>query len=319
MSRCLSCLPILFGVVLAVGGCSEDAEDREPRATTTSTLTRTVKMPRRLGGATRTVQRSSNAPPQKHFHRGLARRAKSATAAPHVFRATEASLPAEVDLSEDAPEPGDQGETSSCSTWASGHSVMGWWASKEKLPGAPYAPMFLYSQIVDGNCERGTMLDDSLKILQKQGVASMDSYQPMQDELDCSRYDLDEETISNAARHKITGFSMLALDDPKRELMSALASGKPVILGVSVYPSLENATEDSFFIEPPDDGRQDESGGHAIAAFGYDADGVWILNSWTSQWGSGGWGQLSWSYITGSVGDLPNLMDAAVVNGVLKK
>jgi len=36
-------------------------------------------------------------------------------------------------------------------------------------------------------------------------------------------------------------------------------------------------------------------GGHAVLCVGYDPEGVWILNSWGSKWGQGGFAHLSWN------------------------
>ena len=220
------------------------------------------------------------------------------------------------DLSDDAPAPGDQGQTSSCSTWASGYSVMGWWANHAGLDGTPYAPMFLYSQIVKGNCDEGTDIRDSLAIMQDQGIPSDGSYQPMQSQLDCKLHEFGSSTLASAGQHRISGYEDLDVSDPKTAIIEQLSAGRPVILGIEIYNNFENADSESFLIDAPPSGEK-SLGGHAIAAFAYDDQGVWILNSWTSDWGSNGWAELSWDFVTGQGDEFPNVGDAHVITGVV--
>jgi len=44
-----------------------------------------------------------------------------------------------------------------------------------------------------------------------------------------------------------------------------------------------------------DDSMHERSGGHAFAIVGYDADGLWIQNSWGKDWGRGGCAQIGYS------------------------
>jgi hypothetical protein len=39
------------------------------------------------------------------------------------------------------------------------------------------------------------------------------------------------------------------------------------------------------------------AGGHEVAAYGYDATGVKIANSWGTGWGNAGWATLSWDFV----------------------
>src|SRR5579883_1720069 len=43
--------------------------------------------------------------------------------------------------------------------------------------------------------------------------------------------------------------------------------------------------------------RWSSRGGHAVFATKYDANGLWIENSWGTSWGLNGWGELSWSFV----------------------
>ncbi len=75
---------------------------------------------------------------------------------------------------------GDQGQTSSCQSWATGYSAMGWWANHVGLANASFAPMYVYSQIVTGNCSNGAFVEQPLAIMQQQGIETTSDYEPMQ-------------------------------------------------------------------------------------------------------------------------------------------
>jgi hypothetical protein len=86
-------------------------------------------------------------------------------------RASAAPLPAAVDLSAFAPPVGDQGQVNSCVMWAIDYAMMGWYANRQSHLGAPYAPMYAYSQIQDkyGWWDDGAYSHDAYDIAQEQG------------------------------------------------------------------------------------------------------------------------------------------------------
>jgi Papain family cysteine protease/Ricin-type beta-trefoil lectin domain len=225
------------------------------------------------------------------------------------------AVPASVDLSSYAPPPGDQGQTGSCQSWSTGYSAMGWWANRYGLSNAKTAPMYLYSQLVAGHCDQGAYVEQPLALMQSQGVDTTSDYEPMQQVLDCKTQPTELQT-ANAANFRISGFTQWDLQQGTRQaITSALASGRPAILSIVVYPELDNANAQSYLVGPPLPGEQSR-GGHAIAAFGYDANGVWIMNSWGNGWGTNGWAELSWDFVEGSFDGTANVGDVATIDGL---
>jgi hypothetical protein len=232
----------------------------------------------------------------------------------HVVPSPDA-LPASVDISGGAPPVGDQGDTGSCQSWAPGYSALGWWANHVGLASATFAPMYVYAQLVQGNCANGSYVEAALSIMQAQGIETTSDYEPMQQALDCATQPSTLQT-ANAASFKISGYTQLDLSGGARTAIeTTLASGKPAILSIVVYSEFENANPNGFLIGPPVTGDT-SYGGHAITAFAYDANGVWIENQWGTDWGTNGWGELSWDFIEGSFAGTPNVGDVATIDGL---
>jgi hypothetical protein len=225
------------------------------------------------------------------------------------------SLPASVDLSAGAPPAGNQGSTDSCQTWATSYSALGWWASHAGLANAQFAPMYIYSQIARGNCSTEDSIEAPLDLLEAQGVDTLTDYQPMQDNLNCGTLP-DGEQRTNASRFRISGYTRNDLSNGvQTAIMSQLASGAPATLAIIVYSEFENANASSYLVGPPQAGDV-PYGGHAITAFAYDANGVWILNQWGTEWGYDGWAELSWDFVNGSFGGQANVGDVASITGL---
>jgi hypothetical protein len=274
-----------------------DSGNQSPPRTDVAAVT--VQLPHALGGGTRVTHATSHATPARTWPLGLrrgmphppARGGEQAEVQPMV-------LPASVDLSQGAPVAGDQGQTGSCATFATGYSAMGWWDARTSLGGAPYAPMFLYAQQVQGDCSSGTSIEGDLDIMKSQGIDTAADYEPMEQDLDCAT----QPTVQNlavAAKYKVLDYENPDMSDPKTAIVQELAAGRPLVLGIEVYDNFFNATASDYLIGAPGPG-EGSNGGHGITAFKYDANGVWILNSWGTSWGLQGWGELSWDFIEGA-------------------
>ena len=72
-------------------------------------------------------------------------------------------LPEEVDLSSKFPTPGDQGQQSSCTAWATGYAMRSYYEGKRRnwdfsSPERIISPAYIYNRLHDfrGNCDTGT-------------------------------------------------------------------------------------------------------------------------------------------------------------------
>ena len=226
-----------------------------------------------------------------------------------------AALPSSADLSSEAPPPGDQGDTGSCTTWSTAHSALGWWANHKGYTGATFAPMYLYAQIVKGSCATGSTVETVLAMIKQHGVDTQTDFEPMQFDLDCGTQPTSAQK-TNAGRFKITYSTSNMAGGAQQAIESVIAAGRPAILSLEVYPEFDDANSSSYLVGPPRAGDVSR-GGHAIAAFAYDSAGVWVMNSWGLDWGNNGWAELSWDFVNGSFNNgMANVFDVDSITGL---
>jgi hypothetical protein len=231
------------------------------------------------------------------------------------------SLPAAVDLSRYAEKVGDQGSVNSCATWAIGYAMMGWFARSQGHAGAPYAPMYVYSQ-VNGGRDAGSSPVDVLEVVRTQGIDTAAHYaqKHTRSTLDW-RHQPSAAERAGAAANKITGWvtlyntyrapGSLAVTALKR----TLASGRPVALGITVYSGFMNAYGPGSVVSSS--GRLGAPlGYHEVLALGYDSRGVRIENSWGTGWGDRGYAILDWNYIAQHSFEAETIGGLATTSGV---
>jgi hypothetical protein len=220
--------------------------------------------------------------------------AKSVLGGVHAFEV----LPESVDLRPYAPAVGDQGQIGACVAWTIGYSIMGYYAKRTGGTGAPYAPLFLYMRNVapGGAPSAGLVPDWVLANAQSAGVDTQADYwqgtrnwqaEPTQAEID------------NARNYRVNGWSRLFNGAnqgaaAQTAMMQTLAAGRPIALGIPVYQDFMYLRQHSLY--PTTSGSS--LGNHMITAYGYDAQGVYIRNSWGTSWGNNGDAKLSWAFIT---------------------
>ena len=229
----------------------------------------------------------------------------AATVTPRL-RFAAVTLPASVDLTGNTVPPGNQGQVGSCTTWALAHSIMGYYSQTQVHAGRPFAPMYLYSQINRG-VDAGSSSYDAYQVAIGQGVAEQKVYSQ-------GNYDWRTQPTAaqraNAAGHRLTSYTYLFSGAGQGSagaaaIKGALAAGRPVMLAIDVYDSFmylgngQTATAAT--------GKR--WGGHMVAAFGYDATGVTIENSWGTGWGTGGYAKLGWNYLATAA------LEASTING----
>jgi hypothetical protein len=213
--------------------------------------------------------------------------------------APSASLPASVDLSQYDPPVGDQGGLESCTSWATGYYLRGWYAKRDGYypPGGAggtgsFAPMYIYSQLVHGQ-NVGTSFASNLGILRQQGIDTRADYS--QGDYNNSDLPTAGETYG-AGRVKLASYNDVSGPNLQNWIETTLASGNPVAIGIPVYPEFDHASAANPLVGLPQPGETSR-GGHAVFASKYDANGLWIENSWGTTYGLNGWAELSWSFV----------------------
>ena len=305
----LSLLSAVLGGSVYVGAAPQHVARADDTAPTDVTLT----LPDALGhGQTRREPRYS-AQDHGHAHGLGAQVASAGVAAPTTTTTSSAGVtagtaPASVDLSGNAPPVGDQGQVNSCVAWAEDYSMRGYYAKRDgyyPAGGNPatgsFEPMYTYAQLAKGQ-NIGTYMDDHLNILQSQGIDSRGDY--TQGDYDYTTQPSATET-SNAARYKIASWSNLFSSGTpgvgtvaQQDIENSLAGGNPVGLLIPVYDNFYYLSSGSSYVDVPTSGMTNH-GNHAVTAFRYDANGVWVENQWGTGWGQSGWAELSWAFVNG--------------------
>ncbi|MGD3108544.1 C1 family peptidase [Streptomyces sp. YGL11-2] len=205
-----------------------------------------------------------------------------------------------VDLSQYAIAPGNQGRVGSCVSWAidySGYSIQ---EKQQGISGGPQAPMYTYAQIAKGN-DQGSTPDDTFSIAESQGVDSKSDY--TQGDFDFTTQPTDAER-QNAAHWKLSGHTQLHTGNQiQADVKQALADGEPVAISLQVHQSFQDITQQTAadYSYQPGGAEDPVLGGHEITIVGYNNQGVRVENSWGSNWGDGGYINLSWDFLANQV------------------
>jgi Papain family cysteine protease len=209
------------------------------------------------------------------------------------------AVPASVDLSQYNPPVGDQGGLGSCVSWATGYYLRGWYAKRDGYYPAggagntgSFAPMYLYSQLTHGK-DIGTYFGDNLNIMQQQGIDTRADY--TQGDYDNTNLPTFSET-ANASHIRLASYNDVSGSNLQNWIETKLAGGDPVAIGIPVYPEFDHASAANPLVGLPKAGETSR-GGHAVFASKYDANGLWIENSWGTSFGLNGWAELSWSFV----------------------
>jgi hypothetical protein len=206
-----------------------------------------------------------------------------------------AALPARVDLTKWAMTPGNQGSVNSCVPWAIDYALLGWYSRYTGLVGAPFAPMYTYSQI-NGGGDWGSEPATALQLAVTQGNDTRADYSPG---------DTDWKTLptksqrTNAARFRIKAFTVLfaAANRPgnSTSLQQALAANHPVAITLAVRHGFDYLAKGATATDT--DTTSAIRGNHEVLALGYDATGLIVQNSWGTGWANGGFGRISWAVV----------------------
>jgi hypothetical protein len=204
--------------------------------------------------------------------------------------------PATLDLRWDAPAVADQGPASSCTAWAVDYSVLGWWAQRQGVTEAPFAPMYVYSQIeLPGGASRTV---DALQVTATQGVPPQSVY--WQNPQDSADKPGPAERAAGRA-YRIRGYTEVFTapgqgSATRQAIEAAMVADGPVTLDIPIDAAFRDL-DASHYTYSGLTGRV--TGLHDLAVFAYDPTGVWVENTWGTGWGIGGWAHLSWAFVTG--------------------
>lgn len=210
---------------------------------------------------------------------------------------SKADLPQAADLSSYCPEVRHQGYIFSCVGWATGYgamtiqrAVLNQCTDRGTITRNAYSALFLYNQIKDGDCQKGSRISDALNFLTENGDCLARQFDFNVNE--CEKLP-DDQLRSHARRFAIEDFVALfgsqdAADLKIRQVKKMLSQKRPVIVGMSVLRNFYNLKNAKYW--HPNIGDTGAAGGHALVAIGYDdtKEAFRLFNSWGKDWGDNG-------------------------------
>lgn len=267
--------------------------------------------------------RAHSGQPAALFPRGTGGAAMAQVVSPLRTYADLAGLPRRVDLSRWDLPPGDQGFVGSCAAWATTYSLVGWFANRHHLPGAPFAPMAVYHTSGYGQ-DVGSLLVANL-IAGMSGLIPMGFYSqgnfdyrspltPAERRIARHYRISDWYAVYQLASFDYHSGTYFQQDDARHAIERSLAHGVPVVLSLSVFNAMQDTTAAHPYIGL-EVARSGYEGGHAVFASRYDEHGLWIENEWGLGWGRNGYAELSWDFVNKYVDGALTIAGVAVDRG----
>ena len=161
------------------------------------------------------------------------------------------------------------------------------------------ARLYLYynARAIDGSTDRdaGTQIRSAIKALRDKGICREVLWP-----YDTSKvfYTPSLEAYGEGSKHKVvTGYRVN--NTSLIELKQSLASGYPVIFGVTVYSSFMSPQVAKTGVVPNPSMSDRLEGGHCMALVGYDDshNAFIVRNSWGTSWGMQGYCLMNYGYV----------------------
>lgn len=206
-------------------------------------------------------------------------------------------LPASVDLATCAwmPPVYDQGDLGSCT----GNAIAGGFEfdlGKQKLPVFQPSRLAIYydERVIERTIKEdaGAEIRDGMKVISKTGAATEKLWP-----YTVAKFAQKPSTAYYTAAKNHTCVLYQRVAQTEAALKSVLASGLPIVFGITVYNSFESdAVAESGNVPMPKK-TEKSLGGHAILMVGYTKTRFKFRNSWGNDWGKKGYATLPIEYV----------------------
>jgi C1A family cysteine protease len=209
-----------------------------------------------------------------------------------------AKIASSVDLRSQCPAVYDQGQLGSCTANAIAGAIE-FEMMKQGMENV-FTPsrLFIYynERVMEGSVDSdaGAAIRDGIKSVGDQGDCPEEEWP-----YDVSKFaDAPPQSCyDDAVQHKALLYQ--SIDQNLSDMKGCLATGYPFVFGFTVFSSFESqevANTGNVPLPSPD---EDQLGGHAVMAVGYDDDDkVFICrNSWGPGWGDAGYFYMPYSYL----------------------
>jgi C1A family cysteine protease len=208
------------------------------------------------------------------------------------------ALPDQVDLRGQCPEVYDQGQLGSCTANAIGAGLE--FDQIKQKQASPFTPsrLFIYfnERQIEGtvDSDSGAQIRDGVKSVAQQGACKETTW-PY--DIDKFRDQPPKEGYAEAEEHQAIRY--LRLTQTLNQLKGCLAEGFPFVFGFVVYEGFESPEVAKSGHASMPRAKEQQLGGHAVLAVGYDEDNQWFIvrNSWGTKWGLDGYFTLPYPYL----------------------
>lgn len=206
-------------------------------------------------------------------------------------------LPAQVDLRPQCPPVYDQGQLGSCTANSIGGALE---FDQIKEGQQPFTPsrLFIYynEREIEGTVgsDSGAQIRDGVKSVNQLGAPPETDW-PY--EIAKFTEKPPQQAYDDAAQHKAILYQRLT--QTLNQLKGCLAAGYPFVFGFVVYESFESQEVASSGQAPMPKAGEQQLGGHAVLAVGYDESEQRFIvrNSWGPGWGMEGYFTLPYPYL----------------------
>jgi C1A family cysteine protease len=211
---------------------------------------------------------------------------------------TLATLPPSVDMREQCPPLYDQGQLGSCTANAIAAAIQFDQMKQQRSYIFLPSRLFIYynERSIEGTVasDSGAMIRDGIKSVGAQGVCPEDEWP-----YDITKFQQQptDGCYQDALACKAILYRSLLQD--LNQMKGCLASGYPFTFGFTVYQSFESDTvAKTGQVDMPQQNEQ-ELGGHAVLAVGYDdaQQRFLVRNSWGDAWGMKGYFTIPYTYL----------------------
>lgn len=208
------------------------------------------------------------------------------------------ALPPSVSLRSACPPVYDQGQLGSCTANASGAAFHFDELKQSVEPVFVPSRLFIYygEREIKGTVgeDAGASIRDGVKVLASQGVPP-ESMWPYDESQFATKPGA--AVYAEALKHQALTFQ--AVDQTADQVRGCLASGFPVIIGFTVYPSFMTQQVAASGIMPMPGMLERPEGGHAVLVIGYDdvTQRFLVRNSWGDGWGLQGYFWMPYQYL----------------------
>ncbi len=212
-----------------------------------------------------------------------------------------ASLPPSADLTGEYPPVYNQLQLGSCVDNATAGELQHV-QRKQTLAMVMPSRLFLYynARDLEGTTaqDSGSSVRDGLKAIARWGFCRENTPAPNWEyNIEKFRQKPPQECYDDAVQNIITDYA--SVTQTPDQIKGAIASGHGVIIGFTVYSSMETPAVDKSGIVPMPTMFDRIQGGHAVILVGYSESSKLykFRNSWGTGWGASGYGFLPFAYV----------------------